>query len=64
MDLIIFSSLIISFLLLGFFSGIEIAFISSNKLSIELRKKQGSYSGIVWSDFIKNPGRFMITILL
>jgi len=64
MDWIIFTPLIISFLLLGFFSGVEIAFISANRLSIELRKKQGSYSGIVWSDFMKNPGRFMITILL
>lgn len=64
MDWITNTPLIISFVLLGFFSGIEIVFISANKLSIELRKKQGSYSGIVWSGFMKNPGRFMITILL
>ena len=64
MDWIIFTPLIISFLLMGFFSGIEIAFISANKLSIELRKKQGSYSGRVWSEFMKRPGRFMVSILL
>ncbi len=56
--------LIVSVLLLGFFSGIEIAYISANKLSIELRKRQGSYSGKIWSGFLKKPGRFMVSILL
>ncbi|MEO6837388.1 MAG: hemolysin family protein [Ginsengibacter sp.] len=64
MDWIIFTPFILSFILLGFFSGVEIAFLSANKLSIELRKKQGSYSGNVWSGFMEKPGRFMITILL
>lgn len=64
MNWIIFTPFIISFILLGFFSGVEIAFLSANKLSIELRKKQGSYSGSVWSGFMEKPGRFMITILL
>lgn len=64
MDWIIFTPFILSFILLGFFSGVEIAFLSANKLSIELRKKQGSYSGSVWSGFMEKPGRFMITILL
>ena len=51
-------------LLIGFFSGIETSFISASKLSIELRKKQGTYSGRVWSDFMEKSARFIGTSLL
>jgi CBS domain containing-hemolysin-like protein len=64
MDWIPFIPIIIALLLIGFFSGIEIVFISANKLSIELRKKQGNYSGRTWSFFLEAPARFIITILL
>lgn len=56
--------LIITLLLIGFFSGIEVVFISANKLSIELRKKQGNYSGKTWSIFLESPARFIVTTLL
>ena len=39
MDPIALLAIIISLLFMGFLSGIEIAFISANKLSIELNKK-------------------------
>jgi CBS domain containing-hemolysin-like protein len=51
-------------LLIGFFSGIETAFISVSKLSIELKKKQGTYSGKIWSSFLEKPARFIGTTLL
>ena len=51
-------------LLIGFFSGIETAFISVSKLSIELKKKQGTYSGKIWSSFLEQPARFIGTTLL
>ena len=51
-------------LLVGFFSGIETAFISISKLSVELRKKQGNYSGRVWASFLEKPARFIVTALL
>jgi putative hemolysin len=51
-------------LLIGFFSGIETAFVSVNKLSIELKKKQGTYSGKIWSSFLEQPARFIGTTLL
>lgn len=51
-------------LLIGFFSGVEIAFMSVSKLSIELKKKQGSYTGKTWSVFLENPARFIGTSLL
>jgi CBS domain containing-hemolysin-like protein len=53
-----------SLLLVGFFSGIEIAFISANKLSIELRKKQGTLSGKIWSDYADKPAKFIGTTLI
>ena len=33
--------IVVSLILIGFFAGYEIAFISANRLSIELKKKQG-----------------------
>ena len=42
-------------LLIGFFAGMEIAFISVNKLNIELLKKQGRYSGKILARFMENP---------
>lgn len=56
--------IIIALFLIGFFSGIEVVFISANKLSIELRKKQGSYSGKTWSFFLESPALFIVTVLL
>jgi putative hemolysin len=49
----------ISLLLIGFFAGIEIAFVSANKFSVELRKKQGVYTGKVWGAFAEKPARFI-----
>jgi len=54
----------VSLVLIGFFAGIEIAFVSVNKLSIELRKKQGSYPGRTWAAFMDNPSRFIGTTLI
>lgn len=46
-------------LILGFFAGIEIAFVSVNKLSVELKKKQGRKTGIILSDLLDNPYTFV-----
>ncbi len=54
----------ITVLFSAFFSGIEIAFISANKLQIELDKKNRSFSGRMLSGFQKNPSDFISTILL
>ena len=50
--------------LIGFFAGIEIAFVSANKLSIELNKKQGTYSGKTWGAFAERPAKFIGTTLM
>jgi len=50
--------------LIGFFAGTEIAFISANKLNIELRKKQGTISGKILARFMENPSEFIGTSLV
>lgn len=60
----IFIGILACLIIIGFFSGVEIAFVSSNKLNIELKKKQGSYSGRVLSKFMENPSTFIGTSLV
>lgn len=55
---------VIALLFSAFFSGMEIAFISSNKLRIELLNKQGRVGGKLLSKHIHNPERFIATTLL
>lgn len=54
----------IAVILIGFFAGIEIAFVSASKLSVELKKKQGSYSGRIWASYMEKPARFIGTTLV
>ena len=42
----------LSLLLAGFLTGIQAAFISVNKISIELKKKQGMKTAKMLSDFL------------
>lgn len=64
MDTTLIPVIIFSILLSAFFSGIEIAFISANKLLIELRNKQGSFSAKILSPFVSNPSKFISTTLV
>ncbi len=54
----------VTLILIGFFAGYEIAFVSANRLSIELKKKQGRKSGLILSNFIEHPARFIGTCLI
>jgi len=56
--------IIIAWLMIIFFTGIEIAFISANRLTIELKKKQGVSSSIMLSRFLEYPSRFIATMLI
>jgi len=56
--------IIICLLFIAFFAGYEIAFVSANKLSIELKKKQGKRSGIIVSKFMEHPAQFIGTCLI
>jgi len=48
----------------AFFSGLEIAFISANKLRIELKSNQGKHWAKMCSSYIKSPSKFISTILV
>ena len=62
MDLlwIIFISLLFSL----FFSGMEIAFISANRLRIELDKKYSTVHSNLISLYTQNPGQFIATLII
>jgi putative hemolysin len=64
MDPITILAAIISILFVAFFAGIEIAFISANKLNVELKKKQGSEAGGVIARFMEHPEDFIGTSLV
>jgi len=55
---------LITLVLSAFFSGVEIAFISSDKLHIELRSQQGHISDRILSGFLKKPSWFITTTLI
>ncbi|MBV9961339.1 MAG: HlyC/CorC family transporter [Parafilimonas sp.] len=51
-------------LFIAFFSGLEIAFVSASRLSVELKKKQGLSSGNILSKFMEAPSRFLGACLI
>ncbi len=57
-------AIVVSLLLIGFLHGIEAAFISANKFSLELNKKQGTYSGRFWGKITEEPTRFLGTLII
>ena len=58
--LIIVCSLILS----AFFSGMEIAYISSNKIFIEIEKRQSGVLATVLTKLTKKPSKFIATMLV
>ena len=56
--------IIISVLFSALFSGIEIAFVSSNRFHIEVENKKGILSYQVISRLIKRPSRFIAAMLV
>lgn len=57
---IIISTLILS----AFFSGMEIAYVSSNKIHIELEKKQGDFLGNILARLTAKPSKYIATMLI
>jgi len=59
-DLIILLCLVLS----AFFSGMEIAFVSSNKIYLEIEKQQTGITSKLLNHITKNPSRFIATMLV
>jgi len=57
-------TIIISVLFSAFFSGMEIAYVSSNKLRIELYRKNGSFNSKIISFLSRYPGQYIVTMLI
>jgi len=55
---------LIALLFSAFFSGMEIAFLSCNKLKIELDKKQGKHYAVAINRFFEKPGELLATLLM
>ena len=64
MDYSAVTIVVICLLFSAFFSGIEIAFISADKLRIELAKNRGSMAGRIMSYHLQHPTRFIGTTLV
>ena len=54
----------ISIILSAFFSGMEIAFISANKLHIELEKKRKGFIASILNKITQKPSKFITTMLV
>ena len=59
-DLVIIICLILS----AFFSGMEIAFVSANKIFLEIEKQQAGFNAKFLNFITKNPSRFIATMLV
>ncbi|MGB0428370.1 MAG: CNNM domain-containing protein [Flavobacteriales bacterium] len=56
--------IVLTLVLSAFFSGMEIAFVSSNKLHIELEKSKGKKGAKLISKFLENPSKFISAMLI
>lgn len=54
----------ISILFSAFFSGMEIAFVSANKMHIELEKKKDTFLSKVLTKLTQKPSKFITTMLI
>jgi len=51
-------------ILCAFFSGMEIAFVSSNKIYLEIEKKQDNFISKTLSKLTENPSKFIAAMLI
>ncbi|GAB4328026.1 MAG: hemolysin family protein [Bacteroidales bacterium] len=59
-----FIIVLVTLIFSAFFSGMEIAFVSANKLKIELNKNKSGYSGRVVAWLMHHPSEVLSTLLL
>lgn len=56
--------IILCLILSAFFSGMEIAFVSSNKIYIEIEKKQNDFLSRILSKITEKPSKFIASMLV
>lgn len=56
--------IIVMLLFSAFFSGMEIAYVSSNKIHIEIEKKQGDFLANILTRLTAKPSKFIATMLI
>ena len=56
--------IIISILFSAFFSGMEIAYVSSNRFNLEIEKNQAGLIPKILSTITRDPSRFIATMLI
>jgi len=56
--------IIVCLILSAFFSGMEIAYVSSNKIHIEIEKKQDGFLAKILSKLTVKPSKFIATMLI
>ena len=56
--------IVLSLIFSAFFSGMEIAFISANKIHIEIEKKQEGILAVILTRLTKKPSKFIATMLI
>ena len=63
-DTSIFIGIAVSLALSGFFSGLEIAFVSSNKMLFEVHREERSLTSRIIDIFYHHPNNFISTLLI
>lgn len=58
------SIIILCLILAAFFSGMEIAFISSNKIYLEIEKKQDNFISQILTRLTQKPSQFIVSMLI
>lgn len=56
--------IVITLMFSAFFSGMEIAYVSANKIHIEIEKKQNDFLSSILKKLTEKPSRFIATMLL
>lgn len=64
MDTVSIIVILISLVASAFFSGMETAFFTANRLKIELDNKKGVFSGKLLAGYVRNDNRFIAAMLL
>src|SRR6478752_803059 len=58
------SIIVVCLILSAFFSGMEIAFVSSNKVFLGIEKMQPTFNSRILAKLTENPSKFIATLLI